>query len=117
MKAPKLTELQVAKIVDELPLERLWVDKQESTMPIIDSGNYWVTRDVTAIVNAALASQAAQPVSVDTAADNGKRLAWIHCNMTGTTIRGTVINVLADHVNYESFIAAIDAAIAAQKDK
>jgi hypothetical protein len=57
----KLTAHQVAEIADGLPLSRLWVDKSELSMPIIDGGNYWVTDDITAIVNAALSNVAAQP--------------------------------------------------------
>lgn len=40
------------------------------------------------------------------------RIAWIHYNLTGTSIRGTVVNVLADHASIESFRSAVDEAIA-----
>lgn len=41
--------------------------------------------------------------------DDKARLAWIHYNLTGP-IRGTVVNVLADHAHYADFIASVDAA-------
>lgn len=40
-----------------------------------------------------------------------ERLSWIHASLTGTSIRGTIVNVLADHHSLDSFLSAIDAAM------
>jgi hypothetical protein len=48
---------------------------------------------------------------------DAERLAWIHYHLTGTSIRGTIVNVLSNRSSYAEFIAAIDAARAAQGGK
>jgi hypothetical protein len=60
------------------------------------------------------APQQAQPAEPS---KDAERLAWIHYHLTGTSIRGTIVNVLSNRSSYAEFIAAIDAARAAQGGK